>query len=276
MSMAQHMARPATRFTGPNQPDTACVIITMDRQGTAPLLRSIANAGLTPPLVQTWGSHAAYEQLLARPRSLAIVDVPNPRWLPTLHQRIGLLTRLSPVVPLVPSGADAAALLDLGATNVLDRNMSVRELAARLAAEQRWLISTAARPSPCSPFSAKAQSSSSRPIHRSQRLLLCLLIQHRQPWCCHDLSWLLGTPEQPLRRPALRARLARLKPHLARLGLELSTAGDWGRTRYEVRPHTLHIADPSSAGLPPRASLNFFGTRQAGAHQDGRCGRMSA
>lgn len=277
MLMAQHIPHPATHFTSPSRPDTPCVIITMDRLGTAPLLRSMTNAGLMPPLVQTWGSHAAYEQLLARPSPLAIVDVPDTRWLPTLHQRICPLTRLSPVVLLVPSGADAAALLDIGAANVLDRNMPVRELAARLVAEQRWLRSTAARPTPGSQSSTNPLSSSPRPIHRSQRLLLSLLVQHRQPWCCHDLTWLLGTPEQPLRRPTLRARLARLEPHLARLGLELSTGGGWGRTRYEVRPHTLRVADSSGPGPAPRASLNFFGTRPSSTHnQDLRCGPLSA
>ncbi|GAB2999614.1 hypothetical protein GCM10023080_076800 [Streptomyces pseudoechinosporeus] len=207
------------------------VNVSLDRSRSGPLLRALRGARLLPPLVHPWGSHHAYEELLTQPRSLAILDVPDERWRPGLEHRVGLLRRLAPVIALVPEGTDAADLLDAGADNVLTRNMPIQELAVRLATERRSLAS--ARPVPHEQVSPPA---SMLPHHGSQRLLLRLLLTDRQPWCCHDLSRLLGTAEQPLNRAALRARLDRLNAALEPLGLALTRSGAWKRLFYTVVP----------------------------------------
>ncbi|MFE9643207.1 hypothetical protein ACFYO0_03410 [Streptomyces sp. NPDC006365] len=207
------------------------VIVSLDRSRSGPLLRALRGARLLPPLIHPWGSHHAYEELLTEPRPLAILDVPDERWRPGLEHRVGLLRRLAPVIALVPEGADAADLLDAGADNVLTRNMPVEELAVRLATEQRSLASAGPVPhEQCSP------PASALPRHGSQRLLLRLLLSDRRPWCCHDLSQLLGTAEQPLNRAALRARLDRLHSVLEPLGLALTRSGAWKRLFYTVVP----------------------------------------
>ncbi|MFC4470686.1 hypothetical protein ACFPH6_40390 [Streptomyces xiangluensis] len=206
------------------------VIVSLDRSRSGPLLRDLRGARLLPPLIHPWGSHHAYEELLTEPRSLAILDVPDERWRPGLEHRVGLLRRLAPVIALVPQGADAADLLDAGADNVLTRNMPVEELAVRLATERRSLASAGPVPHECSP------PASVLPHHGSQRLLLRLLLSDRRPWCCHDLSQLLGTAEQPLNRAALRARLDRLHSVLEPLGLALTRSGAWKRLFYTVVP----------------------------------------
>ncbi|WP_328773541.1 hypothetical protein [Streptomyces sp. NBC_00286] len=207
------------------------VNVSLDRSRSGPLLRALRGARLLPPLVHLWGSHHAYEELLTEPRSLAILDVPDERWRPGLEQRIGLLRRLAPVIVLVPPGTDAADLLDAGADNVLTRSMPVQELAARLATERRSLASAPPVPhGQCSP------PASMLPRHGSQRLLLRLLLSDPRPWCCHDLSRLLGTAEQPLNRAALRARLDRLNAALEPLGLALTRSGAWKKLFYTVAP----------------------------------------
>ncbi|MFG2025896.1 hypothetical protein [Streptomyces sp. NPDC048825] len=207
------------------------VIVSLDRSRSGPLLRALRGARLLPPLIHPWGSHHAYEELLTEPRSLAILDVPDERWRPGLEHRVGLLRRLAPVIALVPQGADAADLLDAGADNVLTRNMPVEELAVRLATERRSLASAGPVPyEQCSP------PASVLPHHGSQRLLLRLLLSDRRPWCCHDLSQLLGTAEQPLNRAAVRARLDRLHSVLEPLGLALTRSGSWKRLFYTVVP----------------------------------------
>ncbi|NGO07168.1 response regulator transcription factor [Streptomyces sp. HC44] len=207
------------------------VVVSLDRSGSGPLLRALRGARLLPPLVHPWGSHHAYEELLTEPRSLAILDVPDERWRPGLEHRVGLLRRLAPVIALVPEGTDAADLLDAGADNVLTRNMPIQELVARLATERRSLAT--ATPVPHSQGSLPA---SMLPHHGSQRLLLRLLLRDGRPWCCHDLSRLLGTAEQPLNRAALRARLDRLSSCLEPLGLALTRSGAWKRLSYTVVP----------------------------------------
>jgi hypothetical protein len=202
---------------------------------------------LLPPVANPWGTLHAYGELLSRrPRLLAVLDVPDEGCAHELAPRVGTLRRLAPVTVLVPEGTSPAALLEAGATNVLDRSMPIDELAARLMTDQRWIArdeahrSRSQEPDPLPPHLL--------PQHTSQRVLLSLVLADPHPWCCHDLTRLLGSTEQPLTRAALRARMPRLDPHLGRLGVALRRTGGWGRFTYTVVPST----EPSPA-LPQAA-----------------------
>ncbi|MFI5689984.1 hypothetical protein [Streptomyces sp. NPDC051636] len=210
-----------------------CSAFTLDRLASGPLLRNMRLAGLALPTPADWGSLKAYLRVLDDSAPFVLLDVPHPRWLADVDQRISVLSRLSPVIALVPTGADNSGLLSAGAVNVLNRDMCIRELAARLAAEQRWFIAARAGGSPISPGPVP-RSMHPLPLHGSQQLLMRLLVQYWRPWCCHDLCLLLGTSDQPLSRPTLRARLVRIEPYLARAGLTLRRSGRWGRIHYQV------------------------------------------
>lgn len=230
---------------GIDTPYGSCVVFSLDRTRSGPLLREARRTQLLPPVVHSWGALHAYAQLLTgRPRPLAVLDVPDERSAYVLPHRVELLRRLAPVTVLVPEGICPAALLEAGATNVLARSMPVDELAARLVADQRWLARKEAR---TSRYQGRAQgqaqgqelSPSRLPPHlpphqNSQKVLLGLFLADPQPWCCHDLTRLLGSAEQPLARAALRARMLRLTPLLDRLGLALCRTGRWGRFSYTV------------------------------------------
>jgi hypothetical protein len=228
----------ADRMDTPGRP---CVVISLDRARSGPLLRDARRTQLLPPVVHPWGALQAYGELLTgRPRPMAVLDVPDERCAYGLGHRVKLLRRLAPVTVLVPENTCPAPLLEAGATNVLARGMPVEELAARLVADQRWLARKEAR----TPW-YQGQGQELPPSHllaqqASQKVLLGLLLGDPQPWCCHDLTLLLGSAEQPLARAALRARMQRLAPLLARLGLALCRTGRWGRFSYTV---------VSSAGL---------------------------
>ncbi|MGP3925296.1 hypothetical protein [Streptomyces sp. 8N616] len=231
------MPNSTVHFGNPGRLNSRALTITLDHSATRPLLRNVRIAGMVPPMLEGWGSSEAYLQLLNSSVPFVILDVPHPRWLPDLGRRTSVLSRLSPVIALVPSGADVLGLLRAGAANVLERNMPIRELTARLTAEQRWFTATPADPSPDPPgppACAGPLHSAAGPLHSTQRLLLRLLVRDRRPWCCHDLRLLLGTSDQPLRRPTLRARLVRLEPYLARMGLTLRRSGSWGRITYQA------------------------------------------
>ncbi|WP_157857314.1 hypothetical protein [Streptomyces yerevanensis] len=228
---------------GIDTPLGPCVVISLDRARSGPLLRDARRTQLLPPVVHPWGALHAYAELLTgRPRPLAVLDVPDERCAYVLGHRVALLRRLAPVTVLVPEDTCPAALLEAGATNVLARSMPVEELAARLVADQRWLARKEAR-TPW--YQGQAQGQELSPSHllphqASQKVLLGLFLADPQPWCCHDLTRLLGSAEQPLARAALRARMLRLAPLLDRLGLALCRTGRWGRFSYTV---------VSSAGL---------------------------
>jgi hypothetical protein len=215
------------------------VVISLDRERSGPLLRDARRTQLLPPVVHPWGALHAYAELLTgRPRPLAVLDVPDERCTYVLGHRVELLRRLAPVTVLVPEGTCPAALLEAGATNVLARNMPIEELAARLVADQRWLSRKETR-TPW--YEGQGHGHELSPFHlpphqASQKVLLGLFLADPQPWCCHDLTRLLGSAEQPLARAALRARMLRLTPLLDRLGLTLCRTGRWGRLSYAAVP----------------------------------------
>ncbi|KAB1149446.1 hypothetical protein F7R91_06795 [Streptomyces luteolifulvus] len=219
------------------QDEPPCVVISLDRVRSRRLLRAARRTQLLPPVVNSWGTLHAYGQLLTRrPRPLAVLDVPDEGCAQELAQRVCILGRLAPLTVLAPEGTCPATLLEAGATNVLDRGMPIEELAARLTADQRW----AARNEP---HTSRLRGPEPLPQQASQRVLLSLILADPRPWCCHELTLLLGSAEQPLTRAALRARMSRLDPHLARLGLALHRTGGWGRFTYTVTPST----DPGPA-----------------------------
>ncbi|WP_367318901.1 hypothetical protein [Streptomyces sp. HUAS ZL42] len=210
-----------------------CVVISLARERSGPLLRDARRTQLLPPVVNSWGTPQAYGELLTQPRPLAVMDVPDEGCPQELAHRVGILRRLAPVTVLAPDTTCPAALLEAGATNVLTRSMPIEELAARLAADQRW----AAR----GPHALRSRQRHPLPPHllprqASQRVLLRLVLADPGPWCCHDMTRLLGPADQPLTRAALRARMPRLEPHLGRLGLTLRRTGGWGRFSYTVLP----------------------------------------
>jgi hypothetical protein len=213
-----------------------CVVISLARERSGSLLREARRTQLLPPVVYPWGALSAYGELLARrPRPLAVLDVPEVGCAHEheLVQRLGILRRLAPVTVLAPEGTCPAALLKAGATNVLARGMPIEELAARLMADQRWV----ARGADTSPSQERdLLPPQPLPQHASQKVLLSLILADPQPWCCHDLTRLLGPAEQPLTRAALRARMPRLDPHLGRLGMSLRRTGGWGRFSYAAVP----------------------------------------
>lgn len=224
-------------------PPVPCVVFSLARERSGRLLRDARRTQLLPPVVNSWGTLPAYGELLTRrPPPLAVLDVPDEDCAHELPHRVALLGRLAPVTVLAPAGISPAALLEAGAENVLDRSMPVEELAARLKADQRWIAREAAHRSrsrsgerygtPGTP----GIPSHLLPPQATQRVLVSLILADPHPWCCHDLTRLLGSAEQPLTRAALRARMPRLGPHLARLGLELHRTGGWGRFSYMVVP----------------------------------------
>ncbi|QKV96041.1 hypothetical protein HUT19_33505 [Streptomyces sp. NA02950] len=210
---------------------TAGVMVTLHRSATGPLLRALRSSQMPPPMLYPWGSRHVYESLLETPRP-AILDVPRSRSPDCLEERIRVLGRLAPVIALVPAGVDASRLLDAGAANVLRRDMPVRELAARLLADQRWFAAVGA-PAP------RRQSVLPPSAHSGRGtgwLLLNLLLSSERPWFWHELCLLLGTGDQPLDRRALRARVERLRWYAARYGVSVRVDVRWGLTSFTAEP----------------------------------------
>lgn len=206
------------------------IVLTLERERTASLLRTMRSQHVLPAQTHTWGSEQAYGALLHEigPR-LTVLDVPGSRWSEGLEQRVRALSNISSVVVLVPDHADSVRLLLAGAANVLPRDAPPRELASRITAERRWLDmrrSLRRRAADSPPFRAV------RARQHSQQVLLDILCSASRPWCCHDLCLLLGTAGEPMSRRALQGRVVRLNERLARDGLSVDCATQWGRTTF--------------------------------------------
>ncbi|MBT2414692.1 hypothetical protein J7I94_29785 [Streptomyces sp. ISL-12] len=204
------------------------VVLSLHREPTANLLRTLRSQHVFPTLIRSWGSERAYSTLLhTRQRSLTVLDVPDTRWDETLPQRVRALSNLSAVVLLIPEESDPAPLLLAGAANVMSRSAPPRELAGRIAAERRWLDSQrTGRDSPmCTPSNHPL-----RPRQSSQALLFDMLCSTARPWCCHELRLLLGTADRPMSRRALQARIVRLDERLSCVGMHVNCSTQWGRT----------------------------------------------
>ncbi|APY85135.1 hypothetical protein DCW30_14795 [Streptomyces alfalfae] len=205
-------------------------VLSLHRERTVTLLRTLRSQHVLPALSHRWGSEKAYGALLHAPGApLTVLDVPGPRWVVGLEQRVRALSNISAVMVLAPEGTDSVALLRAGAVNVVPRDTPPKELAGRIVAERRWLD---ARP-------ARRRTARAAPGHRSPRLrqasqltLMDIICSAARPWCCHELCLLLGTAAEPMNRRALRARVARLDERLAADGLSVDCATQWGRTAF--------------------------------------------
>ncbi|MFJ6573810.1 hypothetical protein ACIQNU_41100 [Streptomyces sp. NPDC091292] len=198
-------------------------------------------------VVRAWGDQLAYEYLRRASGVLALLDSPGPEPTDDLVQRIRSLRLLAPVTVSVSTRVDCAALLAAGAVNVLRRNTSENAIAARIEADLRWLrrggpaahgdtsvpgIGPDRRPGPLRPY-------------RSQSLLLEILLGAQGPLCCHDVRWLLGEASRPMSLRALRARIERLAPHLARHGLTCDRSVRWGADTFTLHPLAGGTAAPA-------------------------------
>lgn len=211
---------------------TACpvdVVLSLRREATARLLRTMRRYHVMPALSHPWGSAPAYMSLLRRPDGLVVLDVPEGGGTGGLEQRVRVLSAFSSVVVLAPRDANVVALLRAGAVNVLPRDMPPRELAGRIAAERRWLDLSRERHGPRTPVPSRPAPV---PHQASQQVLLELLNLTTREWCCHDLGLLLGAAGEPVSRRALQARVVRLNGRLAPYGCCVGAVYRWGRTRY--------------------------------------------
>jgi hypothetical protein len=218
---------PAVRVGPPHYP--VDIVLSLRREGTARLLRTLRSHQVLPALLHPWGSGEAYRSLLREPDSLSLLDVPDGAVTDDLVQRVHVLSALSSVVVLTPGHIDSVDLLRAGAVNVLPRDMPPPELAGRLTAERRWL-GASARPRDRRVRALPQQVS--RPRQLSQGILLDVLLSSARPWCCHDLCLLLGTARAPMSRRALQARMLRLSERLTPYGLSVNSTVQWGRTTY--------------------------------------------
>ncbi|MER7177989.1 hypothetical protein ABT404_00570 [Streptomyces hyaluromycini] len=206
------------------------IVLTLQRERTASLLRAMRSQRVLPSQTHTWGSERAYGALLheAGPH-LTVLDVPGSQWSDGLEQRVRALSNIASVVVLIPDHTDSVRLLLAGAANVLPRDSPPRELAGRIAAERRWLDmrrSPRRRAADSPPFRAV------RPRQHSQQVLFDILCSASRPWCCHELCLLLGTAGEPMSRRALQGRIVRLNERLARDGLTVDCTTQWGRTTF--------------------------------------------
>ncbi len=225
------LAHPSADSTSTGRPSAypVDVVVSLRREGTARLLRTLRSHQVLPALLHPWGSGTAYRSLLREPDALSLLDVPEGAATDDLAQRVQVLSALSSVVVLTPGHIDSVELLRAGAANVLPRAMPPLELAGRLAAERRWLGASA--PPRVRHMRALPQQVT-RPRQLSQGILLDVLLSSARPWCCHDLCLLLGTARAPMSRRALQARMLRLSERLMPYGLSVTSTVQWGRTTY--------------------------------------------
>lgn len=222
------------------------VIVSPDVEASVAWAKRLHRAGPPRFVVRRWGDQRGYEYLRRAPGVLALLDTPRPEPTAELVRRVRALRLLAPVAVATPGRVDCAALLAAGAVNVLCRNTAESAIAARIEADLRWLRRA--------PGPTRGQGGEPLRPYRSQSLLLEILLGARSPLCCHDLRWLLGDPSRPMSLRALRARVERLAPHLARQGLECRRNVRWGADTFTLhRLGGLRFDDP--AARPAAAPL---------------------
>lgn len=227
------------------------IVLSLRRERTAALLRTLRSQHVLPTLVHDWGNEQAYSAMLhGVERPLTVLDVPDTRWDETLEHRVHALSNLSTVVVLTPGKSDPAALLLAGAVNVMPRAMPPRELAGRITAERRWLDSREGTGRGQTTHTLRFHPQ--RPRQSSQALLFDMLCSAARPWCCHELRLLLGTPDEPMSRRALQARISRLDERLSAHGVSVNCSTQWGRTA--LLGLSGQCADDRSTPTTPRAS----------------------
>jgi hypothetical protein len=193
--------------------------------------------------LRPWGDQLGYEHLHRGPGVLALLDSAADEPTGVLVQRIRSLRLLAPVAVATGTPADCPALLAAGAVNVLRRSATAADLAARIDADLRWLGRAGGTAKVRQPDLGGGQLTG----NRSQSLLLEILLGARGPLCCHDLRWLLGGASLPMTLPALRARVQRLAPHLARRGFVCDRDVRWGADTLTLRQVTAAAGEYGTA-----------------------------
>ncbi|MFI1016893.1 hypothetical protein [Streptomyces sp. NPDC020965] len=215
------------------------VVVSLDMAASLEWVNRLRRACSLRCVVRPWGDRLGYEYLRRARGVLAVLDCTTPEPVAELTQRVRSLRLLAPVTVSLDTRDDAAALLAAGALNVLHRGASEAAQAARITADVRWL---------CREIAAEGggyrgeddggpDEVPSRP-YKSQSLLLDVLVSAQRPLCCHDVRYLLGEAARPMSLPAVRARIQRLAPHLARQGLVCRRTVRWGADTL-----TLHAVD---------------------------------
>jgi hypothetical protein len=215
------------------------IVLSLHREETSRLLRTMRSHHVMPALSHPWGSAWAYLTLLRSPTPMVLLDVPDGAATDELEERVHVLSEFSSVVVLAPRHVDVVAMLRAGAINVVPRDTSPREMACRIAAERRWLESSAPYRIP----RTRALPNLVTTCHQtSQQVLLEVLCSTGRQWCCHELCLLLGAPQKPMSRRALQARMARLNERLLRCGIYIGVLPQRGRAMYtglhEAAPRT--------------------------------------
>ncbi|MEO3974732.1 hypothetical protein [Streptomyces sp. CAU 1734] len=248
------------------------VVVSLDPAASLAWVARLRRACPLRLVVRPWGDQLGYEYLRRATGVLALLDSTAPEPVAELVQRVRSLRLLAPVTVSSATRVDTEALLGAGALNVLRRDTSAAVAAARITADLRWLCRSLAteRTGHIGPAGHGGGSGASgasgasgvsgvsgaeepcadplKPSHRSQSLLLEILLGARAPLCCHDVRYLLGEASRPMSLPALRARIQRLAPHLAQHGLVCRRTVRWGADTF-----TLHPAGSSGAsGAGPR------------------------
>ncbi|WP_145887948.1 hypothetical protein [Streptomyces sp. BK340] len=223
----------------------AAVVITL---GASTGQRDLTKTLLSRLPVFEWGSLAALEMLLDFPNTLAILDVRAPATAQDIQRRVSALRLAASVTVLVPADVSATRLFEAGATNVLSRDLPLRELGARLEADRRWLSVPPQRHQwETAETHDRLSEWSEWGLQGSQRVLLRLFLERPGPFCINDLRRLLGAADRPLSLRTMRYRMERVEPLLAQFDLTLRRNYVWGCDSYEVVP----VDDRSGAFRPP-------------------------
>ncbi|MDQ0947776.1 hypothetical protein QFZ24_001699 [Streptomyces phaeochromogenes] len=103
-SSTGELARPSADSTSTGRPSAypVDVVVSLRREGTARLLRTLRSHQVLPALLHSWGSGTAYRSLLREPDALSLLDVPEGAATDDLAQRVQVLSALSSVVVLTP------------------------------------------------------------------------------------------------------------------------------------------------------------------------------
>ena len=217
----------------------AAVVVSLDADASRVWTARLRQAGRGHLSTLAWGDSRAYQLLLARPGTLALLDCPDHLPSSELAPYVRALSILAPVAVVAPSGTVPRELLDAGALDVLPRQAPAAELHARTMADLRWLrrngwVRKDERTRPDDPDDVLRRGRVGS--KKSQALLLRILTASARRLCCHDIQLLLGEPGKPMSAPALRGRLCRLEPLLSALGYTLVRSRQWGHETLQVRP----------------------------------------
>jgi DNA-binding response OmpR family regulator len=195
-------------------------IVSLNPAGARPLAAQLRGAGLTVVRVVGWGV-SGLRQVLAHHETI-LFDLAGGLDAAEVSRCVRALRHVGPVIAIAPDGADATVALAAGAVNVLHRGQPAPAMVARIRADLRWLRAhRTLRPAVTDPTG-------------HGWFLMHVFARARVPICCHDLRWLLGQPERPLTREALRARLQTAEPALRACGLTIRRDSGWGASTYSI------------------------------------------